>query len=175
MAMSESGGDSDTGETHFQHTGGANPVSLRSTAPSRGRGENVGRFECIDPSFLWKEVPAGRRLGAQSGVKKERLKSTIYESTLSTADAVPLPQEGRLRGAALRVDVYKGRCPKVVSSHQPLKTTHPCFQTTGFNGFRRFKGFRWRLRRILDDGIPVSSAFPSRGRCPEGADRAQAV
>ena len=38
-----------------------------------------------------------------------------------------------------------------------------------------FKGFRWRLRGILDDGIPISSAFPSRGRCPEGADRAQAV
>ena len=98
-----------------------------------------------------------------------RLKSTIYESTLSTADAVPLPQWGRLRGATLRVKFYKGRCPKVVSSHQPLETTHPCFQTTGF------KGFRWRLRRILDDGILVSSAFPSRGRCPEGADRALAV
>ena len=39
----------------------------------------------------------------------------------------------------------------------------------------RFNGFRWRLRRILDDGIPVSSAFPSRGRCPEGADRALAA
>ena len=26
-----------------------------------------------------------------------RLKSTIYESTLSTADAIPLPQWGRLR------------------------------------------------------------------------------
>ncbi len=26
---------------------------------------------------------------------KERLKSTIYESTLSTADAVPLPRWGR--------------------------------------------------------------------------------
>ena len=36
-------------------------------------------------------------------------------------------------------------------------------------------GFKWRLRRILDDGIPVSSAFPSRGRCPEGADRVLAV
>ena len=47
----------------FPTYGGANPVSLRSTAPSRGRGENVGRFECIYPSFLWKEVPAGRRLG----------------------------------------------------------------------------------------------------------------
>ena len=29
--------------------------------------------------------------------------------------------------------------------------------------FKGFKEFRWRLRRILDDGIPVSSAFPSRG------------
>ena len=29
---------------------------------------------------------------------KMRLKSTIYESTLSTADAVPLPQWGRLIG-----------------------------------------------------------------------------
>ena len=28
----------------------------------------------------------------------------------------------------------------------------------------RRQGFQWRLRRILDDGIPVSSAFPSRGR-----------
>ena len=112
--MPESGGDSDTGKCISNIRGGANPVSLRSTAPSRGRGENVGRFECIYPSFLWKAVPAGRRLGAQSGVKKERLKSTIYESTLSTADAVPLPRWGRLRGATLRVNFYKGRCPKVV-------------------------------------------------------------
>ena len=57
-----------------------------------------------------------------------RLKSTIYESTLSTADAVPFPN-----GEGLEV-----RRPKVVSSHQPLKTTHSCFQTTGFNGFKRF-------------------------------------
>ena len=31
------------------------------------------------------------------------------------------------------------------------------------------------ITAIIDDGIPVSSAFPSRGRCPEGADRAQAA
>ena len=28
---------------------------------------------------------------------------------------------------------------------------------------------------FLEDGILVSSAFPSRGRCPAGADRASAV
>ena len=89
--MPESGGDSDTGETHFQHTGGASPVSLRQAAPSRGRDENVGRFECIYLSFLWKEVPAGRRLGAQSGVKKECLKLTIYESTRAPLTRSPFP------------------------------------------------------------------------------------
>ena len=35
-------------------------------------------------------------------------------------------------------------------------------------------GLWWRLRRMLDDGIFVSSAFPSRERCSEGADRALA-
>mgnify|MGYP006932653841 CR=1 FL=1 len=44
------------------------------------------------------------------------------------------------------------------------------------SGFRvQGSGLSWRLCRILDDGILVSSAFPSRGRCPEGADRAQAA
>ncbi|MBD8953722.1 MAG: hypothetical protein EGQ71_01565 [Dialister sp.] len=62
---------------------------------------------------------------------KERLKQAIYESTLSTADAVPLPQWGR----------------QISSGYAA----------------------------ILADGIPVSPAFPSRGRCPEGADRALAA
>ena len=88
------------GGNAFPTYGGANPVSLRSTAPSRGRGENVGRFECINPSFLWKEVPAGRRLGAQSGVKKERLKQAIYESTRAPLTRSPFPDgEGKLVAA----------------------------------------------------------------------------
>ena len=67
----------------------------------------------------------------------------------------PSPCGEGLGGATLRIDFYKGRCPKVVSSHQPLETTHPCFQTTGF------KGFRWRLRRLfLEDGILVSQPSP---------------
>ena len=103
-------------------TGGANPVSLRSTAPSKGRGENVWRFECIDPSFLWKEVPAGRRLGAQSGVKKERLKSTIYGSTRAPLTRSPFPDGEGLGGATLRVNFYEGRCPKV--GFQSLVTRH---------------------------------------------------
>ena len=103
-AMPESGGGQRYGGNAFPTYGGANPVSLRSTAPSRGRGENVGRFECINPSFLWKEVPAGRRLGAQSGVKKERLKQAIYESTRAPLTRSPFPDGEGLGGATLRVD-----------------------------------------------------------------------
>ena len=73
----------------------ANPASLRSAAPSKGRGSR-GR------SLLPMEggAPKGRRLDGESGMKKsgkDRLKCVVYESTLSTAGAVPLPQRGRLR------------------------------------------------------------------------------
>ena len=40
----------------------------RQPLPEEG---TVERFACIYPSFLWKEVPAGWRLGAQSGVKDD--------------------------------------------------------------------------------------------------------
>ena len=54
-----------------------------------------------------------------------RLKSTIYESTLSPADAVPLPQWGRLRGATLRVDFFiKGDARKWYVSHSSLAASH---------------------------------------------------
>ena len=73
-----------------------NPASLRSVAPSKGRGYLRGH------SLLPMEggAPKGRRLDGGSGMKeseKMHLKSTINESTLSTAGAVPLPQWRRLR------------------------------------------------------------------------------
>ncbi len=73
----------------------ANPASLRLAAPSKGRGSR-GR------SLLPMEggAPKGRRLDGDGGMKesgKDRLKYAINESTLSTADAVPLPHWGRLR------------------------------------------------------------------------------
>ena len=37
---------------------------------------------------------------------KERLKSTIYESTLSTADAVPLPRWGRQISSGYAANIY---------------------------------------------------------------------
>ncbi len=42
-----------------------------------------------------------------------RLKSTIYESTRAPLTRSPFPDGEGLGGAPLRVDFYKGRCPKV--------------------------------------------------------------
>ena len=96
------------------------------------------------PSFLWKEVP--RRGGGWmegSGMKEsegDRLKSTIYESTLSTVDAVPLPQWGRQRGGGFAAE--KGSQPRLAVLGSP------------FQG----KGLAWIL--------PPSYGR----RCPEGAE-----
>ena len=71
--------------------------------------------------------------------------------------------------------IYMGRCLKdgsQVTSHQS-PVTHFCFKgTTGSAGLTGEGG---GFAGMLVDGIPVSRAFPSRGRCPGGADRAQAV
>ena len=55
------------------------------------------RFECINPSFLWKEVPAGRRLGAQSGMKEDDAdgKTFLHKSLLTR---VPYPPPLRRTG-----------------------------------------------------------------------------
>ena len=42
------------------------------------------------------------------------------------------------------------------------------------SGFK-VQGSGGSFAAFLEDGILVSPAFPSRGRCPEGADRALAV
>ena len=55
----------------------------------------MGRFECIDPSFLWKEVPAGRRLGAQSGMKEDDADGkTFLNKSLLTRVPYPPPLRG---------------------------------------------------------------------------------
>ena len=82
----------------------ANPASLRSAAPSKGRGSRGHSLLPMEGG-----APKGRRLDGESGMKEsegDRLKCAIYESTLSTADAVPLPRWGRLGGATLRVDFF---------------------------------------------------------------------
>ena len=68
-----------------------------------------------------------------------RLKSTIYESTLSTADAVPLPQWGRQRyeNAAFPIlsfrakarNLFRSRSGKGCEDSSELEA--PCFQRIG--------------------------------------------
>ena len=63
-------------------------------------------------------------------------------------------------------------CQRVLITNTPDVVRRPaCFVVKGVQG----SGLWWRFRCMLDDGILVSSAFPSRGRCPEGADRALAA
>jgi len=80
-----------------------------------------------------------------------RLKSTIYESTLSTADAVPLPPMGKAKRNRLKCVVYeRTRAPP------PKKESQPRLAALG-SPFQR-KGLAWILP-------------PSIGRrCPEGAE-----
>ena len=96
-----------------------------------------------------------------------RLKSTIYESTLSTADAVPLPQWGRQIGGgfaeiddeAVAVlafvissatflaaqDDETGRCSKVVCKSLVMYTALKGFRVQG-SGFR-VQGSGFRVQR----------------------------
>ena len=55
---------------------------------------------------------------------KERLKSTIYESTLSTADAVPLPRWGRQISSGYAANIY-GAMPEG-GEQSPATRNHAC-------------------------------------------------
>ena len=73
----------------------ANPASLHKENKKKGRGSRGNSHLPTQGG-----APKGRRLDGESGMKKsgkDRLKCVVYESTLSTAGAVPLPQWGRLR------------------------------------------------------------------------------
>ena len=91
---------------------------------------------------------------------KMRLKSTIYESTLSTAGAVPLPQWGRLRyedAAIPEIKPFPRGEGKEEAASPPKKGSQLRLAALGspFQG----KGLAWMLP-------------PSYGRrCPEGADK----
>ena len=73
----------------------ANPASLRSAAPSKGRGLRGHSRLPMEGG-----APKGRRLDGGSGMKEseeDRHKCVVYESTLSTAARSPFPAWGRGR------------------------------------------------------------------------------
>ena len=68
----------------------ANPASLRSAAPSKGRGSRGHSLLPMEGG-----APKGRRLDGESEMKKSEgdcLKYAIYESALSTAARSPFPK-----------------------------------------------------------------------------------
>ena len=66
--------------------------------------------------------------------------------------------------------IYKGRCRKVVCKSLVMYTALKGFRVQGSGLVRGAmpESLRWQF-------FPVSPAFPSRGRCPAGADRALAA
>ena len=105
----------------------ANPASLRSAAPSKGRGSRGYSLLPVEEG-----APKGRRLDGESGMKKsgkDLLKCAVCKSTLSTAGAVPLPQWGRLRnGDAAFLDTTpfpRGEGKEEAASPQKRKPTPP--------------------------------------------------
>ncbi len=54
--------------------------------------------------------------------EKENLKPTIYDKTLSTAGAVPLPHVGKAYMEAASPQIYGAMLEKWYSSHQSLAT-----------------------------------------------------
>ena len=113
-------------------------------------------------------APKGRRLDGDSGMKEsedDRLKCTINESTLSTADAVPLPRVGKVASGASRIGFWRdekerGRSSQVRRLRErpsaAKKGSQPRLAALG-TSFHR-KGLAWTLP-------------PSYGRrCPEGAE-----
>ena len=79
----------------------ANPASLRSAAPSKGRGSRGHSLLPMEGG-----APKGRRLDGESGMKKsegDRLKCVVYESA-AIPDTQPSPRgEGGERSEPDRV------------------------------------------------------------------------
>ena len=85
---------------------------------------------------------------------KERLKSTIYESTLSTADAVPLPRWGRQISSGYAANIY-GAMPEG-GEQSPATRNHACLLSN--YGVQRVL----RVLRVLR--VPVAASPRSRAQ-----------
>ena len=111
------------------------------------------------------------------GSEIKMIPGLLYQKTARAPNASQKNDSGELSLKGFRVQGSRFKGFKVQRVQGSKGSRFKGFKVQKVQGSKgsRFKGFRWRLRRILDDGIPVSPAFPSRGRCPEGADRALAA
>ncbi len=87
----------------------ANPASLRSAAPSKGRGSRGHSLLPMEGG-----APKGRRLDGGSGMKKiggDRVKCTVYESTRAPLRGPPSPMgKAAIRGCGFSRIVKANIC-----------------------------------------------------------------
>ena len=104
---------------------------LFQSAEESGHGSNYyvdhGCFEDIDAAMamhVMNEIPSGMKKSEEM-----HLKSTIYESTLSTAGAVPLPRWGRQRGGgfAAKRKPTPPRCARQPLPREGARVDTPSF------------------------------------------------
>ena len=124
---------------------------------------------------------------------KECLKYVVYESTRAPLTRSPFPNgEDKLVAATppfwLTVFPYRqafpsrGRCPEGADRAQAVgkrigrSVSSRRFTKAPYPPLTRFPFSNGEGKLVAaTDGILVSSAFPLRGRCPEGADRVTLV
>ena len=106
-----------------------------------------------------------------SGMKEsegDRLKSTIYESTLSTVDAVPLPRVGKGASGASRIGFWRYEKDRGQSSQVRRLREHPihrCAVPLPQWGRQRGGGFAAKKEA---NPASLRSAAPSKGRGSRG-------
>ena len=157
----------------------ANPASLRSSAPSKGRGSRGHSLLPMEGG-----APKGRRLDGGSGMKKsgkDRLKCAINESTLSTATRSPFPNgEGKEEG--LRRPKRKPtppRCARQPLPREGARVDTPFFLWKevprrgggwmGGSGMKKIGGDRLKYAIYESAAIPDTKPSP-RG---EGGERSE--
>ena len=88
------------------------------------------------------------------------LEMTIWESDVSSSPSLLVTSHSHTKRSCEEMNPH---------------FSQPLFTLLSFGSGFKVQGSRGGFAAFLEDGILVSSAFPLRGRCPEGADRALAA
>ena len=152
----------------------ANPASLRSAAPSEGRGSRGHSLLPMEGG-----APKGRRLDGESGMKesgKDRLKCAVNESTRAPLRGLPSPMgKAKRRGASLSqkeanpaslrsAAPSKGRGSRGYSL-LPMEGGAPKGRRLdGGSGMKKIEGRSSQVRHLRECRYPRHKAFPAWGR-----------
>ena len=145
----------------------ANPASLRSAAPSKGRGLRGYSLLPMEGG-----APKGRRLEGKSGMKDKWERSSqvrrLREHPIHRC-AVPLPQGGE--GKEEAASPQKRKPTPLRCARQPLPREGACVDTPSFLWKEvPQRGGGWKGKAVF-----LYHSLPKWGRGSVGADRAQAA